>query len=91
MHFSGLLDCARASQNGIDFERRMGLSNFINRKSLQYCNDIQKIVSEIENRDVSVTDIWSFLRVLRVLSLDLNSATGQAEATIKNLLGSYHQ
>ena len=64
----------------------MGLSNFINRKSLQYCNDIQKIVSEIENRDVSVIDIWSFLRVLRVLSLDLNSATGQAEAIIKNLL-----
>ncbi len=86
VHFSGLLDCARASQDGTDFEYRMALPNFINRKSVQYCNDIRKIVSEIEDRNVSITDIWSFLRVMHVLSLDLNSATGQAEATIKSLL-----
>ena len=86
VHFSGLLDCARASQDGTDFEYRMDLPNFINRKSVQYCNDIRKIVSEIEDRNVSITDIWSFLRVMHVLSLDLNSATGQAEATIKSLL-----
>ena len=86
VHFSGLLDCARASQDGTDFEYRMALPNFINRKSVQYCNDIRKIVSEIEDRNVSITDIWPFLRVMHVLSLDLNSATGQAEATIKSLL-----
>ena len=86
VHFSGLLDCARASQDGTDFERRMALPNFINRKSVQYYNDIQKIVSEIENRNVSVTDVWPFLRVLHVLSLDLNTSTGQSESMIKSLL-----
>ena len=86
VHFSGLLDCARASQDGTDFESRMALPNFINRKSVQYYNDVQKIVSEIENRNVSVTDVWPFLRVLHVLSLDLNTSTGQSEAMIKSLL-----
>lgn len=35
---------------------------------------------------MTVAEIWSFLRVLHVLSLDLNSATGQTEAAIKTLL-----
>ena len=85
-YFSGLLDCARASCDGVDFERRLSTSGFINKKSVQYCVEIQKIVGEMECRDVSMTEIWPFLRVLHVLSLDLNSATGQAEAAIKNLL-----
>ena len=85
-YFSGLLDCARASRDGNEFDRRLSTDGFISRKAIQYCGEIRKIIGETEERDVSVAEVWSFLRVLHVLSLDLNSATGQTEATIKSLL-----
>ncbi len=85
-HFSGLLDCARASRDGDEFDRRLSIDGFINAKAVQDCDKIRKIIGEIEDRDISVAEVWSFLRVLHVLSLDLNSATGQMEAMIKSLL-----
>ena len=85
-HFSGLLDCARASRDGDEFDRRLSIDGFINAKAVQDCDKIRKIIGEIEDRDISVAEVWSFLRVLHVLSLDLNSATGQTEAGIKTLL-----
>ena len=85
-HFSGLLHCARASRDGGEFDRRLSTDGFINAKAVQYCDEIRKIIGETEERDVSVAEVWSFLRVLHVLSLDLNSATGQTEAMIKSLL-----
>ena len=85
-HFSGLLDCARASHDGAEFERRLSTDGFINAKAVQYCDEIRKIIGETEERDISVAEVWSFLRVLHVLSLDLTSETGQMETMIKNLL-----
>ena len=85
-HFSGLLDCARASRDGDDFEHRLATPGFINKKAVQYCGEIEKIIGEVEERDVPVAEVWPFLCVLHVLSLDLNSATGQTEAGIKTLL-----
>ena len=85
-HFSGLLDCARASRDGDEFDRRLATDGFIKAKAVQYCGEIRKIIGEVEERDVSVAEVWSFLCVLHVLSLDLNSATGQTEAGIKTLL-----
>ena len=85
-HFSGLLDCARASRDGDDFEHRLATPGFINKEAVQYCCKIRKIIGEVEEKDVSVAEVWPFLCVLHVLSLDLNSATGQTEAGIKTLL-----
>lgn len=85
-HFSGLLDCSRAARDGDDFERRLKIPGFVSKKAIQYCNELRTIISEIEERSVTVAEIWPFLRVLHVLSLDLDSATGQAEAMIKSLL-----
>ena len=85
-HFSGLLDCARASRDGDDFEHRLATPGFINKNAVQYCGEIRKIIGEVEERDVSEAEVWLFLCVLHVLSLDLNSATGQTEAGIKTLL-----
>jgi hypothetical protein len=53
---------------------------------VQYCDEIRTIIGESEGRSVSAAEVWPFLRVLHVLSLDLNSATGQTEAAIKTLL-----
>jgi hypothetical protein len=47
---------------------------------------VQKIVAALEQRPVMAADIWPFLRVLHVLSLDLHTETRQAEAQIKSML-----
>ncbi len=85
-HFTSLLNCARASGDAADFEHRLNTPGFISKKSVQYCDEVRKIIGEIEERDVAVGDIWPFLCVLHVLSLDLASASGQTEAIIKSLL-----
>ena len=85
-HFGSLLDCARASRDEVDFRHRLDTPGFISKTSIRYCNVIRKIIGEIEGEDVSVCDVWSFLCVLHVLSLDLASASGQDEAKIKSLL-----
>lgn len=85
-HFSGLLDCARAARDRAEFESRLRTPGVLSAKAVEYCNEIQKIVGETEGKNVTVSDVWPFLRVLHVLSLDLNSATGQAEAAMKTLL-----
>ena len=85
-HFSGLLDCARASHDVANFEHRLSTTGFINKKSGQYFAEIRKIIDDSEGRDVSIAKIWQFLRVFHVLSMDLTGATSQTEATMKSLL-----
>lgn len=85
-HFSGLLDWARASRDASDFEHRLTTPGFVNKKVAKYCEEIQKIISEVEGRTLSAAELWPFLRVLYVLSLDLHTETRQTEAQIKNLL-----
>lgn len=85
-HFSGLLDCSRAARDTTEFEHRLATSGFLSGKAVHYCDQLRLIVGEIEGRNVTVAEILPFLRVLYVLSLDLNSATRQTEAAIKTLL-----
>lgn len=85
-HFAGLLDCARAARDAAAFEHRLATQGFLNAKSVKDCDEICSILSASENRHVSAADIWPFLRVLHILSLDLNSSTSQTEAQIKSLL-----
>jgi hypothetical protein len=85
-HFTGLLDAARAARDAAEFERRLATKGFLNAQSIKYANAIRTIVGAIEGRSVSVGELWPFLRVLHVLSLDLNTATQQAEASMKSLL-----
>lgn len=85
-HFVGLLDCARAARDGADFEQRLATPGLINATAKGYCADLQKIVGALEQKPVTAADIWPFLRVLHVLSLDLHTGTLQAEAQIKSML-----
>jgi hypothetical protein len=85
-HFSGLLDCSRAARDAAEFEHRLETPGFLNTKSVQYCNEIQTIIGNAEGRSISAAEVWSFLQVLHILSLDLNSDTRQTEAFIKTLL-----
>jgi hypothetical protein len=85
-HFVGLLDCARASRDCADFERRLATEGFLSNKAVQYCRELQEIIGEVEASTASAADIWPLLRVLHVVSLDLFTSTRQTEAQIKSLL-----
>ncbi len=85
-YFAGLLDCARGAADGEEFERRLSLGGFISKKSVHQCNELCEIVSKLEGTPVAAKDLWPFLRVLHVLSLDLHTSTRQTEAHIKTLL-----
>lgn len=85
-HFSGLLDSARTARDGAEFEIRLRTGGLLSAKAIRYCDEIRTMVGQIEGKNVTAADVWPFLRVLHVLSLDLNSATGQTEAAMKTLL-----
>jgi hypothetical protein len=85
-NFVGLLDCARGAADGEEFESRLSLDGFISKKSVHQCNELCEIVNKLEGTPVTAKDLWPFLRVLHVLSLDLHTSTRQTEAHIKTLL-----
>lgn len=82
----GLLDCARGAADGEEFQRRLSLDGFISKKSVQQCNELCKIISALEGTPVNAKDLWPFLRLLHLLSLDLHTSTRQTEAHMKTLL-----
>lgn len=85
-NFVGLLDCARGAADGYEFERRLSLDGFISKKSVHQCIDLCEIVRQLEGTPFTTKDLWPFLRVLHVLSLDLHTSTCHTEAHIKTLL-----
>ncbi len=85
-NFVGLLDCARGAADDEEFQRRLSLNGFISKKSVHQCNELCEIVSALERAHVTAKDLWPFLRLLHVLSLDLHTSTRQTEAHIKTLL-----
>ena len=85
-HFAGLLDCARAASDAADFEHRLSTKGFVHSKVVAYCDILLEILGNIEGRTVTSGDIWAFLKLLHVLSLDLATATAQTEALVKTLL-----
>jgi len=85
-HLGGLLDGARAARDGADFERRLATPGLVDKRSIQYCNQLRDIIMEIENRNVSSAEIWPLLRVVHLLPLDLASSTAHHEAALKTQL-----
>lgn len=85
-HFAGLLDCARSAQDAEDFEHRLTTPGFISNKSVDYADEILKIVNTTQSVPLARKALWSFIRSIHVLSLDLTADTGQAEAAMKSLL-----
>ena len=85
-HFDGLLTCARTARDGEEFAQRLATKGLISKKAIHCCSELRAIVGAIEKRNVAEAEIWSFLRCLHVLSLDLHTSTRQTEAAIKTLL-----
>ena len=85
-HFVGLLDCARAARDGAEFEQRLATDGFVSNTAKRYCGELQAIIGSLEDKSVTVAEIWPFMRALHVLSLDLHSSTRQTEAHVKSML-----
>ncbi|HEV2146284.1 MAG TPA: ATP-binding protein [Longimicrobiaceae bacterium] len=85
-HFVSLLDAAQAAGGGADFERRLAAPGFLSKTAIRYFGEVQKIVGASEGGAPSATDLWPFLRLLHVLTLDLHTSTRQTEAQIRSLL-----
>jgi len=85
-HFGGLLDCARASSDAQDFERRLATPGLLSSTAIRYCDEVVTIVKEAGNDQVTRSQIFPLLRVLHILNLDLATSTRQAEALMKSLL-----
>ena len=84
--FVGLIDCAEASRDAAEFERRLRTHGLLSAKSVANCRQLQEIVGRHEGTALAAGDIWPFLRALRVIHLDLQTSTRQHEALIKTLL-----
>lgn len=84
--FAGLIDCALAARNAAEFEQRLGTPGLVSAKAVAYCGEIRKIIEAHEGRTASASEMWPFLRVLRLIHLDLQTATAQHEALVKTLL-----
>ena len=85
--FASLLDCARASADGADFERRLSVEGLLSKKARKQAEAVRAIIEGTSDEPLSDDDFWQFLCVLNVISLDLNTQTAQHEASIKTLLG----
>lgn len=85
-HFGSLLDCARASRDAEDFEKRLSTPGLLNSKSIDYCDEVVTILKEAGNANLTRADVFPLLKVLHILSLDLATGTRQTEASIKSLL-----
>ncbi len=84
--FSALLDAARVERSGDEFQSRLAKSGLLSKEAIRYCDEICRIVERAETRRVDRAEIWPFLRVIHILSLDLASSTRQQEANVKTLL-----
>ena len=49
-HFVGLLDCARAARDGIEFEQRLATAGLISTTAVRYCGELTKIIGDDEGR-----------------------------------------
>lgn len=85
-NFAGLLECARSTRNGLEFERSLATPGRVNAKCITYCDAIGKIIATAKGIQLTRASLWPFLRQLDVLSLDLDSSTHQTESSITSML-----
>ena len=84
--FTSLLDCARASANPEEFERRLALPGYLSAKAKVQNETVRQLLGARCGTSLDAKDHWQFLRVLNVLQLDLGTPTAQTEAMAVSLL-----
>jgi len=85
-HFSTLLENARASRDAAEFQRRLATPGLLHATAKRHYGEIRAILDREERREVAPEEVWRFLKLIHVLSYDLNTASRQTEAIYKTLL-----
>jgi tRNA A37 threonylcarbamoyladenosine biosynthesis protein TsaE len=85
-YFCGLLEGARASADSDEFESRLTTSGLLAGKSAVHFAEVRKVVSVLEDREVSTAEVWPFLKLIHLVSYDFASSTKNTEAMAKTLL-----
>ena len=85
-HFNSLLDCAEASTDSEDFNRRLSLDGHISKRAKNQNNVIRTILKDDAASPLNEDLYLRFLRTINVLSFDLNTKTSQTEAAVLGLL-----
>jgi hypothetical protein len=83
---NALLDCARASISATDYSPWITTDGYLQQTARRRATEIRAIVESTAGRTVSDGEFWQFLKVIHVLSFDLNTSTAQTEAWVKTLL-----
>ncbi len=82
--FGSLLECARAAVDAPDFFRR--LDAYLSKKSKEQNQVIRDFITQHNGSEPADEEYWRFLKVIHVLSFDLNTATAMTESLILSLL-----
>jgi hypothetical protein len=83
---NALLDCGRASISAADFSHRVTTDGYLHQTARHHATEIRTIVESTAGETVSDDEFWQFLKVIHILSFDLNTPTAQTEAWVKTLL-----
>ena len=84
--FVALLECARASTDADDFAHRLSLDGFLSAKAKEQNRAVRGILADVGGGPPDEKAYWRFLRVVNVLSFDLNTPTSQTQAWVVSLL-----
>ena len=83
--FGSLLHCARASVDSEDFHNRLLRDGYLSKQAKAQHDAILEILGKHSGEPVDPDSSWQFLRVLNVLSLDLNTTASQTKAGLLSL------
>lgn len=84
--FRALLDCARASTDETDLERRLKIEGYLPKRALQYRDACREMLEEATKGPIPDDRLFRFLRVLDFVYLDFGSSAGAAEAAIRTIV-----
>lgn len=84
--FNSLLECACAAVDATDFTHRVGLDGYLSRKAKRQNEAVKTILAEHLGAPPGEDEYWRFLRVVNIVSYDLNTSAAQTEAIILSLL-----
>jgi hypothetical protein len=83
---NALLDCSRASISGTDYSHRITTEGYLHQTARRHATEIRAIIESTVGGMVSNDEFWQFLKLIHVLSFDLNTSTAQTAAWVKTLL-----
>lgn len=84
--YRALLDCARASVDESDFDRRLRMKGYLPKSALRNRDACREMLEEATKGTIPEDRLFQFLRVLDFVYMDFGSSVGAAEASIRTIV-----